>query len=122
MTLSCSCDPVWDYWYSPSDDFVSMVVGRRKRCCSCHRLINPCDLCIRLDRYRAALSDVEEKILGYEVVLAPWYLCETCGEIYLNLEDAGYCYYAGDDLREALADYWDTTGFVPQGKDEEATK
>jgi hypothetical protein len=43
--------------------------------------------------------------------MAPWWLCEKCSEIYLNLDAIGYCYMAGDDLRDNLRDYWDLTGF-----------
>lgn len=64
------------------------------------------------ERYRSPLSDIEERIQGDEVSLADWYLCESCGEIFLNLNAIGYCYYLGDDIRENLKEYWDLTGFI----------
>jgi len=76
-------------------------------------LIEIGNLCLAFERYRSPLSDIEERIFGDEVRLVDWYLCESCGEIFLNLNALEYCYYLGDDLRENLQDYWDLTGFNP---------
>lgn len=115
--LSCSCDidhADW-YYYSPND-FTMLNTKRRRRCCSCRGMINIGTICIELQRYRDVLTDIEESIEGSEVPLASWYLCEWCGEMYFNFEALGYCYWAGDDLREYLRDYWDLTGHVPDNK------
>jgi len=118
MSLSCSCDYDPDsvsWWYlCPSDiNFTPLKTSKRKRCCSCKILININNSCLSFSRYRAARSDIEERIFGDEVRLSDWYLCESCGEIFLNLNVLEYCYYMGDDLRENLQDYWDLTGFNP---------
>ena len=117
MSLSCDCRSAGDgWWYEPdsSIDFIPLVATRRKRCYSCKQLIGINDLCLRFLRYRSPLTDIEERICGDEVELAPAYLCESCGEVYLNLSDIGYCYWMGDDLRENLREYWELTGFIPK--------
>lgn len=112
--LSCSCEcEGYGWWYTSKYDFTPLKTNRRRRCCSCGKLININALCIELCRYRSPQSDIENQIFGDEVSLASWRLCESCGEIYLNLGAIGYCYWAGDDLRENLKDYWDITGFKP---------
>uniref|UniRef100_A0A6H2A376 Uncharacterized protein n=1 Tax=viral metagenome TaxID=1070528 RepID=A0A6H2A376_9ZZZZ len=116
MGLSCSCDfdgDGWWYSYSSKLDFKPFQGKYRKRCCSCKQLIDIGNLCLEFDRYRSPLSDIEERMCGDEVPLADWYLCEACGEIFLNLDAIGYCYYLGDDIRENMVEYWDLTGFYP---------
>jgi len=107
--LSCYCDCDDSEWYYiPASDFKPFPVGRRKRCCSCKDLINILEPCIELFRF--------ENLSGDDGEIESWFLCENCGEIYLNLDAIGYCYYAGDDLRENLRDYWEETGFEPKGE------
>jgi hypothetical protein len=74
-------------------------------------LIEKGALCLEFERVRSPYDDIDERINGDEIPIAPWYMCESCGEIYLNLSDAGYCLWLGDDLREKLSEYWDVTGF-----------
>lgn len=112
--LSCECDLGYANWYyTPSDDFKTLDTTRRKRCCSCKKLINIGSLSFKLHRHRDPNSDIEECIYGDSVPLAPWYLCEWCGEMYFTLNELGYCYWAGDDIREYLKEYWELTGFDP---------
>lgn len=115
MSLSCSCHTEGDWWYliDTDPDFKPLSTSKRKRCQSCKELINVGADCLRFPCYRSPQTDVEERIYIDEVPLAPKYLCEPCGEIYLNLMALGYCYYMGDDLREQLKEYWELTGFVP---------
>ena len=113
--LSCSCNYDDDgWWYRTPNDFTTLNATRRKRCCSCKKLVDIGAVCVRLDRARSANTDIEERIWGdSEIPLAPWWLCEWCAEMFFNLDALGYCYYAGDDLREQLKEYWNLTGFVP---------
>ena len=118
MSLSCSCGE-WngDGWsWRCENDFTILKGARRKRCCSCKELINIGAECVELERLRYPITEVEERIYGEEgeINIASWYLCERCGEIYLNLDALGYCYNIGDDLREDLREYHQMTGFVPQ--------
>lgn len=112
--LSCSCND-WDGdgpgWYRPDDFSVMPRLIRRKRCKSCGDFINQKDSCVAFHRFRNAESDIEERIHGCEISLPPHYLCDTCGEIYFNLEAAGFCVGPYDDLKKALDHYKKMTGF-----------
>jgi len=114
--LSCSCyDDDFDWWYISPDDFTIFNSSRRKRCCSCRELIDIGLPCLEFDRWRYSVSEVEENIYGNggEIRLASWYMCEQCGEMYLNLTALGYCHWLGGSMRDDIKEYWELTGFVP---------
>ncbi|SCY45049.1 hypothetical protein [Desulfoluna spongiiphila] len=112
--LSCTCND-WDgdgpAWYWPDDFTVMPWVVRRKPCQSCGLLIDIGSVCISFIRFRPPESDIEERIEGEEVPLATHYLCEACGEIFFNLNAAGYCVGPYDDLQDDLEEYQEITGF-----------
>ena len=115
MSLSCSCDE-WegDGWsWVSDDDFRKFEGKKRKRCCSCKELINIGADCIRFVRFRMAQDDIELRIYGdgNEIYIAPWFMCESCGEIFLNLESLGYCINLCDRMDDLLAEYHEMTGF-----------
>lgn len=113
--LSCSCYDDYDSWYSPvPDDFVKFTHSRRKRCISCGKLIDIGTDCLEFNMWRTPYNWVEENIYDDEVPLANQYMCESCGEIFLNLTDLGYCLEIGHNIKEDLRDYWDMTGFKPR--------
>lgn len=114
VMLSCSCDGDYEWFYSPPKDFTKSPVGRRKRCTSCGKLINIRDDCLKFYCYRSPRSDFEERFHGDEVPMADQFMCESCGEIFLNLEAIGYCIGLGDNMKELLRDYWEITGFKPE--------
>ena len=113
--LSCDCDYDGDgWWYEDQSDFSPLETSKRKRCRSCGELIDINALCIAFKRWRFPSTEIEEKIYGAEdaeIKMADWHICESCGEIYLNLTDLGYCYILGDDLRVMLREYHKLTGF-----------
>jgi len=112
--LTCSCDyndSGW-YYYTPND-FTVFTQKRRKRCCSCGKFLNFGNQSIEFGRYRQPISDIEERICGDEIKMASWFMCEGCGEIFLNLADLGYCHHLGCDVGEDLKEYWCMTGFIP---------
>ena len=37
--------------------------------------------------------------------MASWFACEDCGEIYLNLEELGYCVDISENMNDLLAEY-----------------
>ncbi|HCY85359.1 MAG TPA: hypothetical protein DHV36_09525 [Desulfobacteraceae bacterium] len=119
MGLSCSCDQEWDgegvAAYSPTD-FTKLETKRRRRCCSCNQLIDVGASCLEFRRVRLAQDEIEERIYGddNEISLASKYMCEDCGEIFLNLEDLGYCVDYTECMSAALAEYWEITGFRPE--------
>jgi len=112
--LSCSCDiDSCEWYYHPPDDFQTFLSNRRKRCCSCKSMIKIGSLCTEFVRIRSPYNDIEERILGDEVKMASWYMCEWCSEMYFNLEALGYCHNLYDSMIETMRDYWDLTGFTP---------
>ena len=116
--LSCSC-PEWDgdpdqWWFFPPEDFEKFKGKRRKRCCSCNELIDIGAACIALQRFRCPRNDIEEQILGDEVQMASLYMCELCGEHFLNLSAIGYCLDPTVDMRVYLKEYQEMTGFYGQ--------
>lgn len=113
MSLSCSC-PEWegDGWYwqftLPKDEnqiYSKLQTKRSRKCCSCGGRIAVGDDCLEFTRFRAANSDIEERIIGDEVPLASWFMCEKCGEIFLNLDALGYCFNIDDKMSDLLEEY-----------------
>ncbi|MHB1952527.1 MAG: hypothetical protein ACYDDA_11980 [Acidiferrobacteraceae bacterium] len=105
MSLSCAChDYDGDGWffYGPKDYTVAPP-SRRKRCCSCHALIDVGAVCTKFQRQRAPLSWVEERIHGDEVNLSPYFMCERCSDLYFSLTELGFCITLGASSMEDLA-------------------
>ena len=113
--LSCTCDHHYgEGWhYYPPHDFSRLESKKRKRCCSCGHLIDKMAECLSFRRCRTTESDIEERIYGGEVPLSPWFMCEQCGEIYLNLSEIGYCINLNDNMNDLLIEYWNIVGFKP---------
>ncbi|MGE4293869.1 MAG: hypothetical protein AB7E32_16875 [Desulfovibrio sp.] len=123
--LTCTC-PEYDgdqdsWWFIEPKDFEKFHGVRRERCASCGAFIEIGAEAIRFLRARAPRSEIEERIHGFEVSLAPWWHCERCGEIYLNLVAAGFCLSPADDMRDAMQEYWEMTGFTPRGNEQPST-
>jgi len=105
--LTCEC-PEYDgdgWYYIPADWFAPLNTTKRKRCCSCKQLIDINAESLKFERWRATYGDIEERIWGEEVSLASWYMCEICGEQFLNLEALGYCLNLADNMLSCLAEY-----------------
>jgi len=111
MSLSCSCDyepEAGATCYRVPDDFERLYTTRRKRCNSCDELINIGSFILRFERYKIPEYEIEISMYGDdgEIPRAPAYLCERCGEIYLNLRELGFkCVHVDDDMRELLKQY-----------------
>ena len=116
--LSCTCyfDDDAEWYFIPPNDFSKLKGKRRKRCCSCKELINFETPCLEFIKFRYSQNDIEDRIYGEgnEIYMAPWWMCEWCGEMYLNLDALGYCHYLGDSIKEAMEEYWELTGFKPK--------
>ena len=120
MSLSCDCNSEWDgegiCWFDPSD-FSTYEPKRGKRCNSCKKvIIKTGNLGLEFSRMRPPENDIEERIYGDEIPLASKWMCEDCGEIFLNLTAIGYCLEIFDDMRNDLKEYWKLTGFEPKPK------
>ena len=138
MPLSCSCD--YDGDYGPGDwlydieadrYFIEAKFFRRKRCCSCGKLIDLFSLCNEYTRYRYPVDEIEAKIkVGCEldnvfddeptIKIASHYHCEKCAEIWLNLTEIGYeCLMPYENMEGALKEYHIISGFKEWGKNED---
>ena len=113
MPLSCNC--AWDdgpeFWIWQPEDYSEMPqLKRRRRCSSCHTVIEPGAVVAQFKRSRDARSDVELRIYGegdpQSVWFAPWYLCEECADLYFSLHELGFeCVSAGENMRELVREY-----------------
>ena len=130
MSLSCSCDWERDYetgewcYYPDADEYlIPFKKSRRKRCSSCGKLINIKELCNVYGRRRYPYDEIEARkkcgldldgCFGDEphIPIAPYYHCERCSEIFLNLVDIGYkCVMPHENMEELLKEYHDLSGF-----------
>jgi len=108
MGLSCECDfDSYDYesWWIPSDKFITLVLPRRKKCTSCNSVIQLADTAMPFYHYRRPNSDIEESIYGDEVETAPTYMCESCGGLYMALEELGYCMSIYDSMKQCVIEH-----------------
>lgn len=120
MSLSCSCDDEFDWYYLEPSDFSTLTTKRSRKCCSCGSRIAVGSDCARFERYRAPVTDIEERIQGDEVPLADKWMCEECGGLYFSLTDLGFCINLGsENMRSLVQEYADTYGQQPhlQGKE-----
>lgn len=111
MTLSCAYDDNGDgdWWYHYPDDYTTMPKFRaRKRCCSCHDLIDAATTSVKFECFkRAGYESISERIYGEgaEIPMADRWMCERCADLYFSLVELGYCYFMGDDVREMAREY-----------------
>lgn len=112
MSLSCSCDyDDCEYFFEPDEDFSVFSGAKPKRCESCRKKIFDGETVLKMHCFRYA-EDEERDDTGEDYVDIPdEFHCEKCGEIFLNLKAAGYCFNLGDDMQEALMEYQEMTGF-----------
>jgi len=116
--MSLSCYVPEDYYgegwyYYPPDDFTILRTLRRKRCCSCKKLIDYGSECLKFIRTREPRTDLEIKIYGDgedSITLAPWYMCSACGEQFLNLNEYGYCIDIAENMFDLLKEHREING------------
>ena len=105
MSLSCSCDGDYDWWYTTSGDYAPLSTKRSRKCCSCRERIPVGALSVAFDCYKFPENDIEERIYCDEVPLAPKFMCERCGDLYNSFDELGFCIKLGDDMRELVREY-----------------
>ena len=115
MSLSCSCDADYDveWFYIPPSDYSVLTSRRRKRCSSCHNLIDIGATIASFSCYRPPRTFVEENIYGEggEIDMADKILCETCADIYFSLYELGFeCIAPVDNMRQLLKEYQEIYG------------
>ena len=137
MLLSCSCDyersfePGEFLYYCGAPEFKPLDTSRAKRCVSCGAKIKVGETCVKYKRYRYPWTDAEARICcGCDlddsfcdeptIRMADHYHCEWCGEMYENLTELGFnCLSPGNNMRDALKEYHELTGFNQPKKDVE---
>lgn len=114
MSLTCSCDIDYEdgWWYWVPEDYTTLNTSRRKRCCSCHELVEMGSTCAKFVRQRGPRTDIEENIHGDEVPLAPYYMCEECSDLFFSLSELGFCLNIGgnQNMHTLVAEYADQYG------------
>ncbi len=115
----CSCDFDGESWVDPAEDFAPLETKRSRKCVSCENRIVVGELSLHFFSYRAPRCEYEDRRFGDGVRTADLYMCERCGEIYLNLSAAGLCISVGRDMEEALQEYQQMTGFNPKAYQQE---
>ena len=111
MGLSCECgdfEPgdLDEWWYAPSDYSTMPERKRRARCVSCKKPIENGATVTEFERRRHANGFEYDKLGLEEVPLAPYWMCETCSDIYFSLVELGFCMnIAEDSMQSCLRDY-----------------
>lgn len=111
MSLTCNFDDGdGDYaWcYTQPDDFTTLTTKRSRKCCSCGGHIAVGEQVLRYYCNRPPANDIEMRIYGDDaeaVPLATKYMCESCGDLALNLKELGYCTPPDEDMRELVKEY-----------------
>lgn len=109
MSLSCYCDDGEgsDWYYRPADDFTTLATKRSRKCSSCHTKIKPGETALEFERWRPP-SDrcnwIEETIHGDEVPLASFYMCETCGGLFMSVQELGMCCDITENVARQIKD------------------
>lgn len=113
MSLTCECG---DYEPEPGHivyeykrDYSALNSIKSKRCVAggCESRIRPGDTCVEIFRAKVPEHDVEIAIYGEcgEVPMASHYLCEKCADIFLTLDELGFCVNPYDNMHDLVRDY-----------------
>ncbi len=113
MGLACDCDTDWypdpgDWkWYGSTGEYVPLPFKRRVRCCTCNELIDVGALALAHQRFQVPKTDVQIAIYGEdgEMPIPSRWMCERCGDLFLSLEELGYCVNPADDMRDLAEEY-----------------
>lgn len=107
--LSCSYDDDnYSWFFEIPSGFSTLQTSRRKRCCSCNNLINKNATVLPFNRYRQFQTEIEQRIYGdSEINIATFYMCEPCGDQYLNLSELGFCIDITENMFDLLKEYQD---------------
>lgn len=106
MGLSCSCDnDDADWYYNALEDFTVLKTKRSRKCTSCKVKIIPGNTVLEFYRYRSPRHEIEEVIYDDQVPLASWYMCETCGGLYMAVDELGMCCDITYPISEQIKEY-----------------
>lgn len=110
MSISCASDSfdsdACDWWWIWDQAQTTIQTKRSRKCCSCSEKIKVGDTATKIKRFRGPKNDIEESIYGDEVALAPWFLCETCSDLAMSLDELGFCFdLGGESLKDQIKEY-----------------
>ena len=103
MPLTCECSDDYDWFYNSPTEFSILQTINRRKCKSCKQFIEIGAVCLEFFTFC-----FDEN--GDERYKARQYLCEKCGEIFVSLEDLGFCMELGEDVRDLLKEYHEVYG------------
>lgn len=104
MSLSCASyadGGDGDWWWESNFNLYALDTKRGRKCCSCGTPIKVGEQCAIVHRSRSPKNDIEERIHDDQVPMATWYLCETCDDLAVSLDELGFCFSLGD---QSIAD------------------
>ena len=96
MSLSCDCSDDYDFYYEPPNDY--KTIDKDKKCCSCKQEIKAGELLLEFNYFEID-EDLEEEYRRSD------FMCEKCGDIYLSLEELGFCINLGYSMEALLNEY-----------------
>lgn len=111
MSLSCYCesDGDFEWYYLPPNDFSTLETKRSRKCSSCKQKIKVGETVAKFRRFRSPVNDIEERIYGEDVKLAPYYMCETCGGLFFAIQEMDMCCDIEKNIKEQIAEYREIT-------------
>ena len=105
MALSCSCDyepePGMKCWQTGKDFSKMPLLSRRKRCCSCKKLLEPGSDVVKIERNKIPDTDVEVRIYGEDGEIR-YYLLALLGFFCLSPAIGELLLYCLDIIRQFL--------------------
>lgn len=110
MPLTCGCES-FDYYdhYYIATDYTQYTLKRSRKCISCGDRIKTGDTAFLFRHFRKTKNDIEERIYGDDedghVPLADKYACEVCGDLFLSLDELGFCTELGENYKELVKEY-----------------
>ena len=110
MSLTCHCSNEYDFYYMRPKNFTTLRTRKRKRCSSCKTLICRGTTVLIFNTWREPKTDIEERIYRGEVPMARKYMCEKCGDQFMNLSELGFCIDPTENMFELLQDYQEIYG------------
>lgn len=112
--LSCSYrdEENASWFFIPPNDFTLFEGPKRKRCCSCKELISIGALSLKFSCHRPPKNEIEDRIYGEdgEIPIANKFLCEKCGDQFMNLEALGFCIDITENIMDLLQEYVENYG------------
>ena len=109
-------EPDDDTWWMEDPKDFSACDAQDVTCKSCGEKIEKGATCLKFDRWRwPTAEESEQGAVWKKIPLDPYYHCEECGEIYLNLTASGdWRVDICNDMHWELEEYWEMTGFDPK--------